>query len=93
MVALVSPIVVVSIMAVGMAMMNLATKNAILIVVRHYVKFSGYSNRFSHFGHLCGRKSEAETLALMVLEEIGNTCCSFLFLCHHLGMYSGHNAC
>jgi hypothetical protein len=68
MVALVSPMVVVSIMAEGVATMNLVMKDAILGVVRHYVKFSSYNNKFSHFGPMCGRKLEAETLALMVLE-------------------------
>jgi hypothetical protein len=49
MVALVSPMVVVSIMAVGMATMNLVTKDAILAVVSHFVKFGCYNNKFSHF--------------------------------------------
>jgi hypothetical protein len=68
MVALVSPMVMVSIMAVGIAIVNLATKDATLVMLRDYVKFGSYSNKFSHFGPLSGRKLEAETLALMVLD-------------------------
>jgi hypothetical protein len=68
MVALVSPIVVVSIMEVGMATMNLVMKDAILAVVRHYVIFGSYKNKFSQFGPMYGRKLEAETLALRVVE-------------------------
>jgi hypothetical protein len=60
--------VVVSIMAVGMATMNLVTKDAILAVVRNYVKFGYYNNKFSHFGPMCRRKLEEETLSLMMLE-------------------------
>jgi hypothetical protein len=50
--------VVVSIMAVGMATMILVTQEAILAVVRHYVKFGSYNNKFSHFGPMCGRKRQ-----------------------------------
>jgi hypothetical protein len=53
--------VVVSVMAVGMDTMNLA-------MVRQYVKIGNYNITFSHFGSMCGRELEAETLALMVLE-------------------------
>jgi hypothetical protein len=67
-VALVSPLVVITIMPVGMATMILVAQEAILAVVRHYVKFGNYNNKFSHFGPMCGRKLEAKTLALMVLE-------------------------
>jgi hypothetical protein len=55
-------------MEVGMATMNLVIKDAILAVARHYVKFGCNNNKFSHFGPMCGRKLEEETLALMVLE-------------------------
>jgi hypothetical protein len=57
-VALVSCMVVVKIIAVGMATIILVTQEAILAVVRHYVKFGSYNIKFSHFGPMCGRKRQ-----------------------------------